>query len=587
MTGTERFGIIGSGASGIYVLKHLLERLPQLTKRPASIRVFERDEVPGIGMPYHPRTTDIHNLCNISSREIPLMVEPLHEWLRSQPKEHLEQWGVRQESIDEGSLYPRLALGAYFRSQFERLCQEIREQGIEVVVTPACEIVDVVQVSAGEKVTLISSGQIEYEVERLFICTGHSWPDEDAPQAGYYSSPWPIAKILPKPGQYFGFRIGLLGASLSAFDVVTSLAHRHGRFLEQDGPLKFVPASGVHGFKICLHTKAGRLPQLQFEQVRPLRNVYRHISREDLLNLRDDDGWLRLKDYFGLVCRPLLAEAFRQDQRGDVADFITAEPGCSIDDFVEKMALEHDDDDPFEKMREELSSEERRGERPLRWKEILDDLMYTLNFHVELLPAEDHQKLTQVVMPFLLNVMAAMPLPSARILLALREAGCIEIVQGAVSEISQRNGETVVMVAQEVTQKPNAPSETEHCYRLFVDCSGQKPIDIADYPFPSLVESSRVRRARAAFANPVHVDSTKGEEGDLRVDVVEGCPVYYTGGLDVDANYRVIDRQGRPNGRVYELSFPHTAGVRPYSYGLQACDETAALAVRSLLESID
>ena len=50
--------------------------------------------------------------------------------------------------------------------------------------------------------------------------------------------------------------------------------------------------------------------------------------------------------------------------------------------------------------------------KPIHWKETIDDLIYTLNFHAELMPAEDHLTLKSLVMPFLMNVIAAMP-PSA------------------------------------------------------------------------------------------------------------------------------------------------------------------------------
>ena len=53
-------------------------------------------------------------------------------------------------------------------------------------------------------------------------------------------------------------------------------------------------------------------------------------------------------------------------------------------------------------------------------------LFYTLNYHAELLPAEDHLALRSTVMPFLMNVIAALPLRSARMLLALDKAGILD-----------------------------------------------------------------------------------------------------------------------------------------------------------------
>ncbi len=579
MTTVERIAIVGSGASCIYVLKHLLDQLPTLRDFVNSVSIFERDPLPGMGMPYHPETTDFHHLCNISSREIPPSHESLCEWLGRQPQVWLSHWGLQAESIDEDALYPRLVLGVYFRKQFEHLCRQLREAGISVEVESNCEVTDIMHAEGQSLVTLVTDKKTRVEVERVFVCTGHSWPQSDVPSAGYYSSPWPIAKVLPKRGELFNFKIGLLGASLSAFDVVTSLAHRHGTFTEKDGQLRFQKARGAEEFTVCLHSKAGRLPQLQFEQTRPLRQVYRHASRDTLLALRRNDGFLRLEDYFDAVCRPTLAKAFRKDCRPDIAELLESGQGYTLDQFVEEMTREHEYDDAFEGMQRELLRAQQMGERPCHWKENLDDLMYALNFHVEMLSAEDHQKLSKVVMPFLLNVMAALPLPSAKILLALREARCIDIVEGAVSRVRHEHGSTSVDVLH------NDSTLDQLHYRLFIDCSGQHSLEIENYPFPSLVDSGQVRKAFAKYAEPGAAKSDALDRDISSCEKAEDQSVYYTGGLDIDSNYRIVNAKGHANPRVYELSFPHTAGVRPYSYGLQACNETARLAICSLIEN--
>lgn len=576
MTTSERIGIVGTGATGIYVLKHLLGQQLRLSGHVQQIQIFERDEMPGMGMPYHPNTTDIHHLCNISSREIPQMSESLVNWLKAQPPARLDDWGIRKETVDADSLYPRLVLGAYLRAQFHDLCSRLRGLGFEVVIRSACDIVDIVQTPGQHSVTLMAADGTRHEVERVFMCTGHAWPhNEDLPDAGYFASPWPISKVLPQSGELYNCSIGLLGASLSAFDVVSSLAHRHGELIESEGMLHFVRRPGCESFKLHLHSKTGRLPHLQFEQDRPLREIYRHVRREELLNLRTSQGWLRLGDYFDVVCRPLLAKAFREDGRGDVADSLSDLHEYSLEDFVQQMTVEHEYSDPFEGVRMELKRARRMGERPFHWKEILDDLMYTLNFHAQLLPAEDHRTLHRIIMPFLLNVVAAMPLESAKILLALREANCIEVVEGDVAEVHPDvgSGGTVVKITHQ-------RAESELAYTLFIDCSGQKRVEIEHYPFPSLVELGRVREAQAKFAKPPSADVSE----DSRVSQIKGEPVYSIGGIEVDETYRIVGKDGQPNPRVYELSFPQTAGVRPYSYGLQACNETAGLAVAAMIE---
>ncbi len=91
------------------------------------------------------------------------------------------------------------------------------------------------------------------------------------------------------------------------------------------------------------------------------------------------------------------------------------------------MTSEHEYDEPFEGMRAEMPEAEysiRRG-KPIHWKEVLDDLMFTLNFHFEWLCAEDILTYRETIVPFLMNVIAAMPLNSAKTLLALYDAAAV------------------------------------------------------------------------------------------------------------------------------------------------------------------
>ena len=149
------------------------------------------------------------------------------------------------------------------------------------------------------------------------------------------------------------------------------------------------------------------------------------------MTLRDDQGFLRLNTYFDRVCRPVLIEAFRKDSLLDIVENLQ-NPSFNIEDFAKTMTEKHDYPDAFAGMKTELEEAIKleRKRKPSYWKESLDDLMYTLNFHAELMPAEDHLVLHTTILPFVMNVIAAMPIPSARMLLALHDSGKLEIVPG-------------------------------------------------------------------------------------------------------------------------------------------------------------
>lgn len=579
----ERLAIIGSGASAIYLLKHLLDEGDLLSGQLGQISIFERSAITGMGMPYSPLTTDRFNMSNISSEELPELVISFADWLRSQKPELLKTFDLENVEITDSEVYSRLALGEYLNAQYQAIIARLAETGIIIREHPGCEVTDLHFDPQADVVTLRTSPDGSHEFNRVIIATGHAWAEEDRPEEGYYASPWPISKLLPGDGEHHNFAIGTLGASLSAFDVISSLAHRHGDFVEQDGAMSYHPHPGTEKFKIVMHSAQGLLPHLQFDQEEPFRGIYRHIGHEDLLSLVDEQGFLRLETFYRKVCCPVLREAFAKDRMPELEELL-GNPDFSLQDFVEKMTDRHDYTNAFEGMRFEMKEAEKSvlNHQPIHWKEVLDDLMYTLNFHAGLMPAEDHLLLRSLVMPFLLNIVAAMPLNSGRTILALYDAGKLDLVSGNVSidrEDRKDKGQTTITVEHE-------SKETSLSYPMFIDCSGQKPLQLEEYPFPSLVKTGAVRKARAAFANPASAADSMPEEKKEHLFQENGTLLYHIGGIDIDSSYRLTGTDGKANPRIYDIAFPHTTGLRPYSYGLQACSHTSAILVKAWTEEI-
>ncbi len=579
MNPRQRLAVIGSGASAIYLLKHLLDEVQELGRHLGSIAIFEKGDITGMGMPYNPRMTDRYNMSNISSEELPELPATFGDWLREQEPSFLTELGVENQVIRDSEVYSRLALGRYLQAQYQTILAGLAEAGITVREFPRWEIVEIRCVSPGSEVVLESAEGEVHLCDRVVIATGHSWHKEDQPADGYFASPWPISKLIPRAGEYHDFTIGTLGASLSAFDVISSLAHRHGEFSGKAGTLEFHPFPGTENFKLVMHSAEGLLPHLQYEQVEPLREIYRHVDRDSLLALVDAKGFLRLDTYFDRVCRPALSAAFAKDGMADIVGLLN-NSDFGFAEFVEKMTDKHDYPNAFEGMRHEMveACEALREHRPIHWKEVIDDLIYTLNFHAELMPAEDHLQLRSCLLPFLMNVVAAMPLESAHILLALYDAGKLDLVTGEV-EVEENPGpagRTTILVSD--GEKTNRAS-----YRMFVNCSGQKPLELDEYPFQELIVSGLVRRARARFSDP---GTGLGVVPEERRDLVfqDAGHIYHaTGGVDIDRACRLINAEGKPDPRLFDIAFPHTSGVRPYSYGLQACSDTSRIVVEAMV----
>lgn len=569
--------VVGSGPTAVFLLKHILDEAATLRGNVTSITVLEKGPAAGYGMPYHPDTTDIYNLANISSEEIPELPESLIVWLRGRSDKELEAWRMDRETLSAAGVYPRLAVGAYLKAQFDALVAEMEARSLEVRVLTGHLVTDIRKEKEGT-LTLFIRGKGSLTFDSAVIATGHAWPLQDDVEHGHYLSPWPIGKLLPEAGNFINATVGILGASLSAFDVVSSLAHRHGEFVRTDMGLKYEALPGAEGFRMVMHSLGGWLPHLQFDQVEPLREIYRHVDREGMLGLVNDKGFLRLADYFDRVCRPTLSEAFVRDENGELVELLAGQD-FGLEEFVEKMTELHHYNNAFEGMGAEMV-EARISvlhHRPIHWKETIDDLMYTLNFHAELLPAEDHLTYRKVVSPFLLNVIAAMPLSSGSILLALHEAGVLQLEKGRVmvDESQDEPGSTSVTIE-------NEEATTHERYAVFVECGGQKPLGVDDYPFRSLVQGGIVCDATAAFADPKAADAASPEMVTER----GGRKVLLTGGVGVDSAYRLIRADGTPEASIHDLAFPHTSGTRPYSYGLQACSATSRIMVSAWVQAI-
>ncbi len=579
----EKVAIVGSGATAIYLLKHLMDNTDVLKHHIHEITIFEKGDILGMGMPYNPNTTDLCNLSNIASEELPELIVPFADWLRKQDKRTLKALDLADEKISKSEVYNRLALGQYLQAQYTAIVKNLSEAGILVKAFPNSEAVDAEHHPERGEVTLkISNGDV-HSFNKIVVATGHVWAEDDDEASGNYASPWPIHKILPKEGTFHNFKIGTLGASLSAFDVVSSLSRKHGKFTTgEDGKLTYHPAEGTEGFSIAMHDAHGWLPNLQYEQEEPMREIYRHTDRKEIFKILDADGYLRIGTFFDRVCRPALTKAFKKDKMPAMVEKL-ADESFTLTDFVEEMSRKHEFSNAFEGMRFEMEAakDSVENKKPIHWKEVMDDLMYALNFHAELMPAEDHLLFHKEVMPFLMNVIAALPLPSGHLLLALCDAGKLEIVSGYATVADQhKKGVTTVEVKDGDAAYPID-------YKIFINCSGQKPVGLKDYPFQSLVKKGVVRRAKSKFIDREQAEALlKTDKKDL-VCKEQGSYYYYTGGLEIDASYRVIGKDDKPNDCIHDITFTHTSGSRPYSYGLQACSATSQILVEAWVKSLE
>ena len=61
--------------------------------------------------------------CNAFSKEIPSITQPLVAWLHDQDDAFLERWALERSDIDARVFYPRVMLGEYLQSEFDRVAR--------------------------------------------------------------------------------------------------------------------------------------------------------------------------------------------------------------------------------------------------------------------------------------------------------------------------------------------------------------------------------------------------------------------------------------------------------------------------------
>jgi uncharacterized NAD(P)/FAD-binding protein YdhS len=256
---TPSIAFVGAGPTTIYTLRALLSHAPCVF----ALTIFEEQPVAGRGTPYRPGWNDPAMLSNIASIEIPALTETLVDWLKRQPKDRLIALGVNPDEIDDRIFYPRLALGEFFKDQFQNLVRSARARGIVVDVHTQCRVLDAVSRPDGIVLSIEPHKGASHEMrfDRLVLATGHQWPKHPEARPGYFLSPWPASALAAIPP----CKVGIRGTSLSAIDAVVALSVTHGAFIDnEDGRLSYEPGPNAEDFHMTMMSRKGLLPEADF-----------------------------------------------------------------------------------------------------------------------------------------------------------------------------------------------------------------------------------------------------------------------------------------------------------------------------------
>lgn len=528
----SRIVFIGAGPSAIYTLKELIQ-----SPEPLQITMIEGKSLAGVGSPYDPAANDVAMLANIASVELPPVVDRLSDWLLLQDEPTLAGIGVDRDVINEFAFVPRIAIGAYYASQLEALVSCATQAGHSIDIRVNSRVVDVVEgpdsinlvIDDGEGLDTTISGNI------VVIATGHS-ASQSSPN-GVTIPAYPL-ELPPNTAR----RIGVLGTSLSAIDVVVGVASQYGEFDDDDKVWRpHADPSDKEPLSITMMSRRGLLPEADFYAPHP----YVELSFFSLDEL-DCDGpnadslldraFLLFKKEIE-ACDPGYAEDVRLHE-------------ATPDDIADRYFGGRMNSDPFVHAEANLGEamEGHQNRRVCAWRYAILRMHEQFETLLPRLSIRDRARFNRGLKGLFIDNYAAVPHRSINRLLALRDAGVLAIERlSSDYQIDKIGDEIVVAGSRELR------------FDELYDARGERPRQAIDLPFPTL----RLR----LLAQSVRDDEADLSDATIAVDDCFALPFTLSS-----------------SGRIYVTAVPYMLHERPFSQGLTAARDIGVKVANAIIK---
>ncbi|MDV6167152.1 FAD/NAD(P)-binding protein [Flavobacterium sp. DG1-102-2] len=555
-----RIATVGGGPAALFMFKRLLN----LDSKDIDITIFEKKEQFGAGMPYSRDGANEEHITNVSANEIPHIVTPIKEWVKTISSDILDLFSIESERFNEYKVLPRLFFGYYLSGQFDLLHDLAKEKGINVTLKTGSEVTDITDNPDTLEVNVEVNGSEMYTFDKVIICTGHNWPKRhEGKVPGYYGSPYPPSKLK----RNFNHTVGIKGASLTAIDAIRTMARHNGTFITNDaGELTFQASEDSPDFKVIMHTRHGFLPAVRFHLEDPHLKSNSLLTEEELSAHRKENGGFLSLDY-------IFKKNFKEQFKDKDPDFYFKIKDMVVEEFVASMMELREELDPFQLLRAEYIQAEKSIKRreSVYWKEMLAILSFALNYPAKYLSAEDTLRLQKTLLPLISLVIAFIPQTSCRELLALHAAGRLEL-EAVGNQSDEQVDEQKGGVTVSYTTDSNE-TKSSH-YKTYVDCIGQPHLNYEDFPFRSLLENKTISSAAIRFKCSI-VGEKQMQDIPERVEKHADGYRLKVSGIAINDNFQVTDSYGAYNERIFIMAVPYIGGYNPDYSGLDFCEEAS------------
>ena len=505
--------VIGSGPTGIYFLKALLE-----SEIKFNITLFEQAAALGTGTPYCPTVNSKQMLANISSIEIPNLLETYCTWLHKLHGSELEIYEISKENITERGFYPRILLGKYFQEQLIEIIKLLIAKGHKINIQNNSFVRDVDYLNEKFELRVHSYNFIKQILtyDHVVMATGHYY-DKAIDAGNLMASPWPYKKL----NKIRNCKVGILGTSLSAIDAFIAVAHNNGSFLENEtGELAYNLNPNVSQLDITMMSRKGILPEADFFCPLPYEPL--EIFTEELVqNFIDHCQSDLLDETFHLFKLQLLYSD------PDYAASISLE-ALDLQQFNTAYFSPRINHDPFVWAADNLRTTQLNynDKKTVQWRYAILRMHETFGQIVPHLTLEDLERFNSLIKPIFVDDYASVPHQSIKRILAAHKAGILNIKKLPEDYVIGNPAYEGLIVIKGEDFKEN--------FDYMIDATGNKPLSDTDFPFQSI--------------------STLIAENET--------------GLELDDHFRLC-LGGNHFSEFYCLSIPHILDKYPFIQGIE------------------
>jgi hypothetical protein len=332
----------------------------------------------------------------------------------------------------DGSEIPREEWATDEQAGFYKLLDILRAHGVQIKLTPNTSAIGYKKEHDHHLITTQDKkNNIEEKKADHMILAMGSWQGKTTltDNEGIFSSPWPAAKLEQEID--FTKPIGVEGTGLTTVDTILTLGHAAGKF-EHDKSGKVTYTPNHEGFEIVACSPSGLLPPVadflaKNESVPRMQGLIDKYAQ-------DKNGVVYLDKLYEVIKYDFLARyiysgTYAGDKNLPALQAIMEDPESTFEKMLMDFYNRHQAQNSTELLRAQIKEAEhsRASKEPILWRKYLSEMVVYIHYAYNKMGAEDKERFDRDIKPLYAKTIAGMVLDNAKEVLALMEAGCLEI----------------------------------------------------------------------------------------------------------------------------------------------------------------